>query len=68
MRKLTRVFMAMAAAFLLFLPGVLEAQRRGGGGFRGGGGGGFRGGGMSARSSARMSVSRPSRASFGGGY
>jgi hypothetical protein len=70
MRKYTRMLMVVFAAFLLFLPSILEAQRRGGGGGRGGGG--FRGGGgggrsMSARSSARMSVSRPSRASYGGG-
>jgi hypothetical protein len=68
MKKLAHVSMVVVAAFLLFVPELLEAQRRGGGG-RGGGGGGFRGGGggMSARSSARMSVSRPSRASFSGG-
>jgi hypothetical protein len=76
MKKLARMFMVAFALFLLVVPDILEAQRRGGGGgfrggggggFRGGGGGGFRGGGMSARSSARTSVSRPSRASFSGG-
>lgn len=62
MKKLAHILMVAFAAVLLFLPDILEAQRRGGGGFRGGGGRS-----MGARSSARMSVSRPSRASFGGG-
>jgi hypothetical protein len=64
MKKLAHILMVAFAAFLIFLPEILEAQRRGGGGFRGGGGGGRS---MGARSSARMSVSRPSRGSFGGG-
>lgn len=62
MRKLKHVLMVAFAALLLLLPDILEAQRRGGGGFRGGGGRSF-----GARSSARASVSRPSRGSFGGG-
>jgi hypothetical protein len=63
MKKLAHILMVVFAAFLIFVPDILEAQRRGGGGFRGGGGGRS----MGARSSARMSVSRPSRGSFGGG-
>jgi hypothetical protein len=63
MKKLAHILMVAFAAFLIFVPDILEAQRRGGGGFRGGGGGRS----MGARSSARASVSRPSRGSYGGG-
>lgn len=62
MKKLAHVLMVAFAALLILIPDILEAQRRGGGGGRGGGGRS-----MGARSSARMSVSRPSRGSFGGG-